>query len=227
MSQTTTSEDATRGAPETASLGSRESAAGSPDDAAPERPADATPVRKLARRDGGIALAALSLYAAADAWAATTGLAFAGGLAVVNGVVVGVVLGTLAHEWGHFAGARGAGGIAPTRSFGSLFPIFDLDMQRSDPFAFRVMSVSGNVAHWSLVVLVALLLPADTAGRAALLAATFGFAVSASVTELPIIYRAYTGSSPVESFKGLTAKTLQRDQRIGIAAGALLFLLLL
>lgn len=188
---------------------------------------DATPVGKLARRDGGIALAALSLYAAADAWAATTGLFVADLLAVVDAIVVGVVLGTLAHEWGHFGGARGAGGIAPTRPYSSLFPIFDLDMQRSDPHAFRTMSVSGNAAHWGLVLLIALLLPADTAGRAALLAATFGFAVSASTTELPIIYRAYTGSSPVESFKGLTGAKLKRDQRIGMAAGVVLFLLLL
>jgi hypothetical protein len=191
-----------------------------------EGAADATPVSKLARRDGGIALAALSLYAAADAWAASTGLRLAQALTVVDGVVVGILLGTLAHEWGHFAGARGAGGIAPTRPYRSLFPIFDLDMQKSDPHAFRVMSVAGNLAHWALVGLVAALLPVDTAGRAALLAATFGFGVSASATEIPIIRRAFTGSSPVESFKGLTKETLQRDRRIGIAAGVVLFLLL-
>lgn len=197
------------------------------EEAARERAADATPVAKLARRDGAIALAALSLYAAADAWAASTGLHFALALAVVDGVVVGIVLGTLAHEWGHFAGARGAGGIAPTRPYSSLFPIFDLDLKRSDPRAFRAMSVAGNLAHWALVGLVAALLPVDTAGRAALLAATFGFAVSASTTELPIIRRAFTGSSPVESFAGLTKQTLRRDRRIGIAAGVVLFLLLL
>jgi hypothetical protein len=191
-----------------------------------ERPADRTPVARLARRDGGIALAALSLFAAADAWAATTGLGFAKLLAVVDGVVVGVVLGTLAHEWGHFGGARFAGGIAPTRAYTSLFPIFDLDLQRSDPYAFRVMSVSGNVAHWSVVALVALLLPLDTAGRAALLAASFGFALSASLTEFPIIHRAYSGASPIESFRGLSKQTLQRDRWIGAAAGLALFWML-
>lgn len=198
----------------------------SPDEAL-ERPADATPVGKLARRDGGIALAVLSLYGAADAWAATTGLALAELLALANGVVAGIVLGTRAHEWGHFAGARGAGGIAPTRPYETLFPIFDLDMQRSDPRAFRAMSIAGNVAHWALVLGIAVSLPMDAAGRMALLASSFGFAVSASVTELPIIVRSFTGSSPVESFRGLTRETLQRDQRIGIAAGVVLFLLLL
>lgn len=207
MSETTASEGAAR-------------------DEAAERPADATPVSKLARRDGGIALAALTLFAAADVWAASTGLFLAELLALANGVVAGIVLGTRAHEWGHFAGARAAGGIAPTRPWTTLFPIFDLDMQRSDPLAFRTMSVAGNAAHWGIVLLLALLLPTDTAGRAALVAAAFGFAVSASTTEIPIIWRAYTGSSPVESFRGLTGKTLERDQRIGIAAGVVLFLLL-
>jgi len=67
-----------------------------------------------------------------------------------------VALGTLAHEWGHFAGARWFGGIAPTRPMRSLFPIFDLDLQNSDPRAFGAMSVGGNPGH-SAVVLVALL----------------------------------------------------------------------
>jgi len=194
-------------------------------DASADRPPDATPVAKLARRDGAIALGALSLFAAADAWSATTGLAFASLLAVLDGVVVGIVLGTGAHEWGHFAGARLRGGIAPTRPYRSLFPIFDLDMQRSDPAAFRAMSVGGNLAHWGLVLAVALLVGIDTPGRAALLAATFGFAVSASATEFPIIRRAFTGSSPIESFQGLTGDKIKRNNRFGAAAGVVLFLL--
>jgi len=193
------------------------------DDAA--RPADATPVRKLALRDGGIALAALSLFAAAETWAQTTGLALASALAVVDGVVVGIVLGTLAHEWGHFAGARWSGGIAPTRPFRSLFPIFALDMQRSPARAFRAMSVAGNVGHWGVVVAVLAFVPLESAGAAALLAGSFGFAVSASLTEVPIIRRAFSGASPVESFKGLSKETLTRDRRLGAAAGVVLFLL--
>jgi len=193
------------------------------DDAA--RPPDATPVRKLAQRDGGIALAALSLFAAAETWAQTTGLALASALAVVDGVVVGIVLGTLAHEWGHFAGARWSGGIAPTRPFRSLFPIFALDMQRSPARAFRAMSVAGNVGHWGVVVAVLAFVPLESAGAAALLAGSFGFAVSASLTEVPIIRRAFSGASPVESFKGLSKETLTRDRRLGAAAGVVLFLL--
>jgi hypothetical protein len=192
----------------------------------PARPADAAPISRLAQRDGAIALAALTLFAAADAWHVASGLAAAALLAVIDGVVVGVVLGTLAHEWGHFAGARLSGGIAPTRGIRSFFPIFDLDLKQSDPAAFRAMSVAGNVAHWALVLAVWVALPLDAPGRIALLASTFGFAVSASTTEFPIIGRAFSGSSPVESFKGLTGEKLRRDRWIGAAAGLALFALL-
>lgn len=208
-----------------------EAAAAAPDETSPPteeaapRP-DATPVAKLAQRDGAIALAALSLFAATDAWHAVTGLGFAALLATAVGIVAGVVLGTLAHEWGHFAGARWFGGIAPTRPFRSLFPIFDLDLQKSDPRAFRAMSVAGNLGHWAVVLLLLLALPLDAVGRMALFCASFGFAVSASLTEFPIIGRAFSGASPVESFRGLSGDKLRRDRRIGAVAGLILFALL-
>lgn len=190
---------------------------------AADLPADATPVRELARRDGVTALAALSLFAAADAWQATTGLALAGILAVLDAVAVGILLGGLAHEWGHFAGARLGGGIAPTRRSGLFAPLFDLDLVRSDPSAFRAMSIAGNLAHWMLVIVLAGLVPLDTAGRMALVAAAFGFAIAASTTELPIIQRSFAGASNVESFRGLSKETLRRDRWIGAAAGVALF----
>ena len=192
----------------------------------PDRPADATPVIKLGQRDGAIALAALSIWAAADAWHAATGLGLAALLSTLDGVVVGVVLALLAHEWGHFAGARWSGGIAPTRPITSFFPIFALDLQRSDDRAFRAMSVGGNVGHWLVVLILGIFIPLDTPGRVALLAGAFGFAVSASTTEFPILQRAYAGASAAESFKGLTGEKLRRDRWIGAAAGLALFLVL-
>ncbi len=197
-----------------------------PDGETPDPPADATPVIKLAQRDGAIVLAALSLWAAAEALHSTTGLGFSALLATLDGVVVGVVIGLMAHEWGHFAGARWGGGIAPTQSITSFFPIFALDMNRSDARAFRAMSVGGNVGHWLVVVLLAFALPLTTPGQIALLSGAFGFAISASATELPIIQRAYAGASPAASFKGVTGESLRRDRWIGAAAGVLLFVAL-
>ncbi len=197
--------------------------------AAPESaafPADATPVWKLALRDGTLALAGLSLFAAADTWHATTGLALAGFVATLDGILAGVGIGILAHEWGHFAGARLGGGIAPTKEFSSLFPIFVLDLERSDMTAFRGMGIGGNVAHWGWVLAIAWLLPMDAIGRVALLAGAFGFAVSASITEFPIIRRAYSGATAAESFKGLTREKLRHHRWIGFAAGVALLVLL-
>ena len=190
----------------------------------PEPVADAAPISKLGQRDAAIALGALSLWAAADAWYASSGLGFAALLGTLDGIVVGVVLARMAHEWGHFAGARWAGGIAPTRSISSFFPIFTLDLEQSSQQAFRAMSVGGNVGHWLVVVVLGAAIPLDTTGRIALFAGSFGFAIFASVTELPIIWRAYSGASPVESFAGLSREKLRRNRWIGVAAGGLLLL---
>ena len=188
-------------------------------------PVDAAPVLRLGQRDGAIALAALSLWAAADAWHAATGLAFAALLATLDGAVVGYAVGRMAHEWGHFAGARWSGGIAPTRAIDSFFTIFTLDMERSDAGAFRAMSVGGNLGHWLVVLLLATFVPLETPGRAALLGGAFGFALSASLTEFPVIGRAYAGASPAESFRGLSRAKLKRNRWVGAGAGVLLFLL--
>jgi hypothetical protein len=184
---------------------------------------DATPVRRLAMRDGAIALAALSTWAAADAWYTVTGLGAAALLSVLDGFAVGYVINLLAHEWGHFAGARWSGGIAPTTKITRLFPIFVLDMQKSPVRAFQAMSVAGNVAHWSAVLLLFLWVPLDSPGRVALACSAFAFAFGASLTEFPVIRRSLAGASPVESFDGLSRAKLRRDRWIGIAAGALLF----
>jgi len=185
--------------------------------------ADVTPVTRLALRDGGIALAALSLWAAAGAWHSATGLGAAALLSVLDGFAVGFVLDQLAHEWGHFAGARWGGGVAPTTKITQLFPIFVLDMQKSPVRAFQAMSVGGNLAHWAAVVLLFLWVPLDSPGRAGLACGAFAFGFSASLTEFPVIRRSLAGASPVESFRGLTRAKLRRDRWIGIAAGALLF----
>ena len=189
-------------------------------------PVDAVPVLRLGQRDGAIVLAGLSLWAAADTWQASTGLAFAALLATLDGALVGYFAGRIAHEWGHFAGARWGGGIAPTRagdSFANIITFFTFDMERSDAGAFRAMSVGGNLGHWLVVLLLATFVPLDTVGRVALLSGAVGFAISASLTEFPVIQRAYAGASPGDSFRGLTRAKLKRNRWTGVAAGILLF----
>jgi hypothetical protein len=189
-------------------------------------PADGAPVARLALRDAAIALAALSLWAAADAWYAVTGLGAAAVLSILDGLLVGAAVTLLAHEWGHFAGARLAGGIAPTIGITAVFPLFHFDMQKSPARAFRSMSVAGNAAHWLVVLVIAVGLPLDTPGRIALLCAAFGYAVFGSTTEIPVIRRAFAGASPVESFVGLTGAVLRRNRWVGAGAALVLFLVL-
>jgi hypothetical protein len=191
-----------------------------------ETPPDVTPAARLAQRDGAIALAALTLFAAADAWYIATDSGFAALLSLLDGLAVGGVVTFLAHEWGHFAGARFRGGIAPTTKITSFFPMFVFDMQRSDPAAFRAMSVAGNVSHWGVVLLLLALLPLDTPGQIALASGAFGFAVFGSTTEFPIIRRAYSGASPIESFAGFSGEKLRRNRWIGAGAALLLFWML-
>jgi hypothetical protein len=89
-----------------------------------------------------------------------------------------------------------------------------------------MMGIGGNLAHWSWVLLLLVGVGVDAPGRVALVAGAFGFAVSASFTEWPVIGRAYSGAAPAESFAGLSRDKLRRHNWIGFAAGLALFTLL-
>ena len=131
---------------------------------APKADAPAPPALwKPALRDVSVVLAALSLFAAADAWYEITGLRFAAVLSALDGILVGALITALIHEWGHFAGARWSGAIAPLGKPSSL-PLFVFDMERNEPSQFQAMSVGGNTAHWLTFLVLCLALPIETAG---------------------------------------------------------------
>ena len=169
---------------------------------------------------------ALSLFAAADAWQVVTGFGFASALAAVDGLLVGAGLAALAHEWGHFAGARLGGGVAPLTSGKRFLPLYDFDFARSDARAFDWMSVGGNLAHWSVPLLLAITLPLTTPGRVALVCGAVGFAVFASVTEFPVIARTRGGEAPLQALARLTPDLLRRNAAIGFGAAVALGLVL-
>ena len=79
----------------------------------------------LLARDTAIALAVLSIWAAADTWYLVSGLGFALAISVLDAIFVGYILGALFHEWGHYTGAKLSGASAPQvkpeahRCFGS------------------------------------------------------------------------------------------------------------
>ncbi len=178
----------------------------------------------VALRDLALVAAALSLWAAADAWYLLTGLEFASSLAIVDGILVGLALASLGHEWGHYAGARVTDAKARLVRTDALSLLrFRYDMKANDSRQFTAMSIGGNVAHWSVILLLSLAVPLDSLGRIALIAGAFGFAVFATVTEAPVITRSLKGMSPSEALGPLNRERLVKNGFVGAVAGGLAF----
>ena len=191
-----------------------------------EAPADGASLPLVVLRDVVLLLVALSLWAAAESWLLLSGTGFAWLLSVADGLLAGALMVGLFHEWGHFAGARLSGGTAPLSSEKLPLPLFNFDFARSEPRHFQAMGIGGNLAHWSVVLLIAIFLPPDTAGRVALLAGALGFAVFASAVEFPVISRCQGGVSPSESLAGIRPADLKRNGVLGAVAALLLFSIL-
>jgi hypothetical protein len=216
-------------------------ASASPEAASSDRPADpdgpaarpeetiggdATRLWIVVARDVAILAAGFSLFAAADAWHTLTGTALSAGLSLVDGLLVGFLLTGLLHEWGHFAGARLTGGIAPLRPATAFLPLFDFDYERNTPQQFNGMSIGGNAAHWLVFFVLLLGLPLSTVGQVALASSAFGFAVFASSIEFPVIWHAYHGLSAVEALAKIPKDFVRRNGSYGLAAAAVAFLVL-
>ena len=190
------------------------------------RTKDESSLLLLASRDVALAAGLLSLFAAADAWHLLTGSGLAGFLSILDGLIVGVGVTSLAHEWGHYSGARWSGAQVPLKSVRSFPQVFNFDYQKCEPGHFMGLSIGGNVGHWLMVVLLALFLPLDTTGQIALLSGSVGFAVFGSTVEFPVIARARTGASPLESLSVISSNFLQKNGAMGAAAALLVFLVL-
>ena len=180
----------------------------------------------VALRDVAIVSALLSLFAAAEAWAQVSGLAFASLLATVDGFLVGAATTALAHEWGHFAGARLGGGHAPLKPIKGFLPLFDFDYANNDHRAFEWMSLGGNIAHVSVPLLYFFALPVSGPGTAALVAGAAGFAVFSSIIEWPVIAKIRRGMGGLEALGTIPRDFVQRTTPWAVGAALLLFLVL-
>jgi len=175
---------------------------------------------KLAGRDVFLVVAALSLFAAVDAWSALVSGALPATLAVVDGVLAALVAGYAAHEWGHLAGARLAGAaVAPGRL--TDLQLFRFDLDASDLRGFRWMSVGGNAAPWLVVALFGVALPLTTPGQVALFATSLAGVVFANLVELPVLARTFSGVPPRTALEAVGPRTFVAS---GAAAGAAGFL---
>ncbi len=177
-------------------------------------------------RDVALGAGLLSLFAAADSWAAITEGRLAQGLSVVDGLLVGAALGALCHEWGHFWGARISGSKTPLLPFSAFPQIFNLDLVKCEGSHFMGMSLGGNIGHWLLLVVLFLGLPLATSGQVALLSGSFGFCVFASSVEFPVILKAWTGASPLEALSVIPPNFVRRNGAWGLGAAVAAFLII-
>lgn len=183
-------------------------------------------LRKVAIRHGAYVLAAFTLWGAADAWASSSGWLLAETIALLNAVFAGTAIAYLFHEWGHFAGARLSGAVSPVAKEPVSFFMFTFKEEFNTTRQFLSMSVGGPAANWTLVIVLFLMLPLDTWSQALLLATTFAIAVSVSVFEFPVINRVMYGDNPGETIEERLKETGTTPRNIGIASGALVWLLI-
>ena len=174
----------------------------------------------LLARDTAIALAALSLWAAADTWYLISGLGFALAISVLDAIFVGYILGALFHEWGHYTGAKLSGASAPrVKPKGTSLFRFNFDMAANTQRQFHWMSFGGWVFHWGLLAILVLAMPFDSIGRIALVSSVFGFILYATFIETGILRQTLGGSDPAETLGQLSAKTFQQASIVGSIAG--------
>ena len=174
----------------------------------------------LLARDAAIALAALSLWAAADTWYLVSGLGFALAVSVLDAIFVGYILGALFHEWGHYTGAKLSGASAPrVKPKGTSLFRFNFDMATNTQRQFHWMSFGGWVFHWGLLLILVAALPFDSIGRIALVSSVFGFILYATFIETGILRQTLGGSDPAETLGQLSAKTFQQAGIVGSVAG--------
>lgn len=172
-----------------------------------------TDVDRRAKLVGGhllIGVSVLCLWAAADTWQAVTQLPVAALLSVLAAIPAGFVFGTLVHEWCHFAGARLSGARYTVPSRFGLF-VFEYDFRNNGLSQFFAMSYGGQAGSALAVLLLAIALPTDTAGRAMLLAACVGAGVFGAMIEWPVLARTRRSGDPVGELAKIDKATLYRS----------------
>ena len=179
----------------------------------------------LLTRDAMIVFAALTLWAASDAWFQVTGLWAAELLSAADGIFVGYIVAAIAHEWGHYLGARASGAKTTRtlpRNLTNLFR-FNFDFGSNSRTQFHSMSFGGWIGHWAVLLLVFVTLPMDTLGRAALVSSLFGFAIFATFVETGVLRKTFRGAEPAQALGELSEKKLLQAGVAGALSGVLSF----
>lgn len=207
-------------------LSSEQTSGVSPEDSANERKRrDRARLKKVGLKHAAAVLAALTLWGAADVWATESGLLIAEIVALLNAVFAGTIIAYLAHEWGHFAGARLSKAVSPVLKQPESFFMFNFKDELNSEGQFLAMSMGGSAANWTLAIVVFFMLPLDTWSQALIFATVTSIAVSVSVFEFPIINRVAYGASPKETVDQRTRESGTTPRYIGIAVGFVVWLI--
>jgi hypothetical protein len=173
-------------------------------------------------KDAVVIFAALSVWAAADTWYETTQLGLAQMIAVGDAIIVGIILSTLAHEWGHYVGAI-TSGAKVTRFYPNhvTFLRFNFEFAENDVKQFHQMTYGGHIMHWLVLVLLIVALPLDTLQRITLVAAYFGFVAFSTHLEYNIVKDTWAGADPATRLNALTNNDIKQSAVVGTLAGML------
>lgn len=189
--------------------------------ASPETPrADQSPLLAALAVHAALVLAALGLGWGFDVWARTSGSVLLSGIAMLVGFGVGLVVVGLLHEWGHYAGAKLSGALAPRTRATAVFPVFLFDIGRNSTAQFIAMSSGGQIAQWAITLLF-LFAGDDSAAAMGMQAGMLFFAVAASALEMPILIDAVRRGSGADAWNAYLpnrAAITKRSLGIGLAA---------
>lgn len=181
---------------------------------------------RLAGAQGGFLLLSLCLFAAADSWTAITGLAFASLLGVVTGLLAGLTMTTVIHEWFHLLGARVSGGAYNIPAKVGLF-VYDWNFDSNSVKQFYIMSVAGSVGGALSVYLLWNSVPADTLGRASLRGAAVGAFVYAAIIEWPVLLRTRSSGLPLVELSKIDKQVLTRALIGAVVSGVIMIYIFL
>ncbi len=170
-----------------------------------------------------VAVATLTLWAAADSWFLLTGLGLASFLSVLTAAIAGAVVSTVIHEWFHLAGARYSGATYKIPEKPGLF-IYDWDFGKNSEQQFNTMSYAGQLGSLLAVILLFVLVPIDNAGRAMLIAGAIGSGLFGASIEWPVLQRTKLSHDPLAELSKITPEVFKRSLSIGVGGGLLTWL---
>ena len=195
------------------------------DDINEQRKRDLARMKKVGTKHATTVLVAMTAWGVADYWASGSGLLLAEVIALLNALFVGIIISSIAHEWGHFSGARISRSISPVMKKPVSFFMFNFKSDANSREQFLSMSIGGPAANWLLVVGLFFLLPMETWSQALLLATTFAIAISVCVFEIPVINSVMYGEPPEETIQRRLREIGNTSRISGIIAGAVVWLL--